>query len=179
MQASHQHMVVSGIPSGSVYTQKLLATVTDALTEAPLLYDAFSALPIPCDGCGYCKAHPACKHRDLDRFFEAFSAADHIIFAFPVYNNSVPAPLKALLDRFQQFYYARFVRGERPPMPGRRTVTLVMTMGADHDVTPLILEQLRPIFTICGCRLRKSIVQVGTDRLSSADSLTPILKTYE
>lgn len=179
MPSLSKHMVISGIPSGSVFTKRLLADVTDRLEAEPICYNAFLTPPLPCDGCGYCKHQAACKHRDLDDFFANFAAAEHIILAFPVYNNSFPAPLKALLDRFQQYYYARFVRNMRPPMSGKRTVTLVMTMGSNRDVTPLILEQLRPIFTICGCRLGTSIVLTGTDHLLPTDALTPIVTHYE
>lgn len=158
-------LVVSGIPSSSAFTKKLLEREIEKLESPPLYYNTFSSVPLPCDGCGYCKTDPKCKHRDLDEFFANFTKANNIIFAFPVYNNSVPAPLKALLDRFQQFYYARFVRGERPPIKGKRDVTIIMTMGAERDVTPLILEQLLPIFTICGCRLKTTITLTGTDYL--------------
>ncbi len=178
MPNSFDNLVISGMPSGSVFTKRLLETVIEQLETAPLYYDTFRSVPLPCDGCGYCKTTPRCKHRDLDDFFADFAKAKHVIFAFPVYNNSVPAPLKALLDRFQQLYYARFVRGERPPISGKRDVTIVMTMGAERNVTPLILEQLLPIFTICGCRLKTTIVLTETDQLDKNAPHKAIITHY-
>ena len=56
----------------------------------------------PCSGCGECSQTGRCRHGDLAAFHRDFLAATQLVFAFPVYNGSVPAPLKALLDRFRQ-----------------------------------------------------------------------------
>ena len=57
-------------------------------------------------------------------------------------------------------------------------VTIVMTMGSDRNVTPLILEQLLPIFTICGCRLKSTIVLTGTDKLNHDSQYETIITNY-
>ncbi len=170
--------VIFGGPTLDSFTGSLLKTVMAPWDEKPSFYLPFAQPPLPCDGCGYCKNQPACKYHDLDEFFETFSKAEEIILVFPVYNNSFPAPLKALLDRFQRFYAARFFRNEKPPMAGCRTVTLVMTMGNKNDVTPLILAQLKPLFSICGCTLIKSVVLTGTDTLSPDAPLKPHITQY-
>ena len=95
--------------------------------------------------------------------FEYFKNSDEVFFAFPVYNGSFPAPLKALIDRFQIFYNARFFKNKHPPIEGVRQVTLIITAGGKIDPLPLITAQLKPIFTVCGCKLKKAVVLSGTD----------------
>lgn len=62
-----------------------------------------------------CEYHDGCSNKDLDIFFEDFEDADYIAFFTPVYNNFFPAPIKAILDRFQRYYNARYKRGSNPP----------------------------------------------------------------
>ena len=113
----------------------------------------------------------------MNEFFKQFEQAEKIIFAFPVYNGSVPAPLKALLDRFQRFFSARFARNIKPTMSGQREVTIIMTMGSKKDISEYVLKQFLPIFTICGSTLKKCYSLSGTDSISPEDNLVP--KIYE
>ena len=75
----------------------------------------FDLNPKPCNDCGYCKASDGCSKKDLDAFMQKFQEADLIVVASPVYLCSFPAPMKALFDRFQRFYCARFRRGIETP----------------------------------------------------------------
>lgn len=178
MKNDLDNLIIYGSPKNNSFTARLLKTVTDSLNGKTAYYNCFEASPLPCDACNLCATQDGCKHKDLDDFFNQFEKAKHIIFAFPVYNGSFPAPLKALIDRFQRFYSARFIRNVRPPMKGNRLCTLVITKGSSKDLTPLILEQLNPVFTICGCKLKQTIVLKNTDNLSQKDELCPIITEY-
>ena len=79
-------------------------------------YNVYDLAPAPCTDCKYCEYHDGCSNKDLDIFFEDFEEADFIAFFTPVYNNFFPAPLKAVIDRFQRYYSARFKRGANPPV---------------------------------------------------------------
>ncbi len=168
-------LIIYASPKSGSFTEKLLISEVGSLSLYPV-FDCFKELPLPCNDCGYCKTKNGCSKSDLDRFFLDFEKAEKIVIAFPVYNSSVPAPLKALLDRFQRFFSARFLRGIKPPMDGKREVTLIITSGSDKDLLEDILKQITPIFTISGCTLKKCITLKSTDKLSKDGILTP--KTY-
>lgn len=173
-----KNLIIYGSPNRNSFTAKLLEEEKAVLSGEVLEYDCFKSSPAPCDACGLCLTKDVCKNHDLDEFFDIFQKADNVIFAFPIYNGSFPAPLKALIDRFQRFYNARFTRNIRPPMQGRRDVTLIITKGSNMDTMPIVLPQLEPMFTICGCKLKKAIVLMGTDNLSPSDPLIPTVTYY-
>lgn len=53
-----------------------------------------------CQGCYYCATHRECSQKDdFQAVFEKMRAADAILLACPAYHASIPAKLKALLDR--------------------------------------------------------------------------------
>ena len=64
-------------------------------------------------------------------FFEDFEDADYIAFFTPVYNNFFPAPIKAILDRFQRYYNARYKRGANPPIKKPKRVGAVIASGSN------------------------------------------------
>ena len=166
-------LIIYGSPNKDhSFTMELLKKVEPDFLDNSIFFDCFDASPKPCDGCGFSKKADNCKYADLNSFFDNFKAASRVIIAFPVYNGSFPSPMKALFDRFQQFYNARFFKNKQPPIKGIREVTLVMTAGSKNDPLPIILAQLKPIFTVCGCRLKKAVMLMGTDD-------EPILKTVE
>ena len=116
-------------------------------------FHAYRTPPLPCVDCGWCKTHPGCALSDLGGFYRDFEAAERLVIAAPVYNAGLPAPLKALIDRMQVYFNARFARGLRPPIATPKQAALLLTAGSDRDFCPLLLEQLAPMFTVTNCRL--------------------------
>ena len=163
-------LIIYGSPNKNSFTMQLLKKVEGDSLKDNYFYSCFDSAPHPCDGCGFCKTADGCKFNDLEDFFENLKKADRVVFAFPLYNGSFPAPMKSLIDRFQQFYNARFFKNKRPPIEGKRKVTLIITAGSTADPLPLITAQLKPLFTICGCSLERAEMLLGTDS-------TPTIKT--
>lgn len=93
-----------------------------------------------CNACGYCKAADGCSKKDLEEFIGYYAESDVIIIACPVYNYSMPAPMKALFDRFQRFYEADR-RGEsffvKP-----KTAVLMVTAGQDGRIGFEVIKKL-------------------------------------
>ena len=157
------NLIIFGSPNLSSFTMEFLKKVAEEKFENSFFYDCFNKNPYPCDGCGACKVNDDCKFNDLNEFFDNFKAAKEVVFAFPIYNGSFPAPMKSLIDRFQIFYNARFFKNKRPPIEGKREVTLIITAGGKEDPIPLITAQLNPLFTVCGCNLKKAYALINTD----------------
>ena len=102
---------------GSPRADGLSARMLDAfLTELPkgtavTRISCYDRRPIPCDDCRYCYHREGCSKRDLDDFYAELEEADLVVIATPVYHLSFPAPLKALIDRLQRYWSARFILG--------------------------------------------------------------------
>lgn len=154
-------LVIYGSAHRHSFTRTLLRQY---LTEKPgeiCYFNCYSNSFAPCDGCQSCKTNGFCRHHDLNSFYRNFEQADRIVFAFPVYNNSFPAPLKAVIDRFQVYYHLHF-SGQRV-FKTKRPTAVLMTAGSLQDRTETVLAQLTPAFTVTGCTLTYCAVLLGTD----------------
>ena len=111
------------------------------------LYDAYALAAKPCLGCGACKTG-RCVYGDLDGLFAACAACDLLVLATPVYNYSVPAPLKAILDRAQPFYYKNF-RGLRAQTDPARRGYLILTAGRGGQYAFDLIRKQADVFFRC------------------------------
>lgn len=115
-----------GSPRQDGICQELINQVRKYFLDCEIkLYDSYKLAPSPCTDCKWCEYHDGCSNKDLDIFFEDFEDADYIAFFTPVYNNFFPAPIKAILDRFQRYYNARYKRGANPPIKSQKELVLL------------------------------------------------------
>ena len=105
----------------------------------------------------------ACRKKDLDAFFDKFAAADVIVFAMPVYNLGMPAPMKALFDRFQRYYNARYERNVIYSFKKERKGVLLVTSGNDSRVGyDIIKKQCEYAFNFLNIKPYADIFVPGT-----------------
>ncbi len=165
-------LAITASPRKTGYTAKLLGTL---LREFPKgteieIVNVYELNPTPCNACGYCKAGNGCSKKDLEDFFKKFENADIILFATPIYFMGVPAPMKALIDRFQRYYEARFRRGVKTPIEKRRKCALIVVSGSDGEIGyEVIKHQLMQAFTVlnielCGTMLARNTDKCGVDK---------------
>jgi len=160
-------LALMGSPRKSGYTAKLLGTL---LREFPKgtsieIVNLYELNPIPCNACGYCKAGNGCSKKDLEEFFKKFETADVIIFATPIYFMGVPAPMKALIDRFQRYYEARFRRNVKHPIEKHRKAALIVTSGSDGEIGfEVIKHQLLQACSVLNIELGGAMLARNTDK---------------
>ena len=165
-------LAIMASPRKSGYTAKLLGSL---LREFPKgtnieIISLYDLNPVPCNACGYCKAGNGCSKKDLEDFFKKFETADIIVFATPIYFMGVPAPFKALMDRFQRYYEARFRRNMKNPIEKHRKAALIVTSGSDGEIGyEVIKHQLLQAFTVlnielCGATLARNTDKCGVDK---------------
>lgn len=95
-----------------------------------------------CTNCDYCKRSTGCiQNDDMQRIYPIVKEADVLVFAIPIYWWSMPAQLKALIDRF----YA-FKEGE---IKGKKVYLLMTYGGALPNSGPELIE--RTFKDICDC----------------------------
>ncbi len=157
-------VVIFGAPSNNKTTgQALKKYMNDNHIVCDYFFDCFKVFPLPCCDCGYCKENSSCKYSDLDEFYSKFETADRVIIAFPIYNASFPAPLKALIDRLQIYYNARFIRKIKPPIAKHKSVTIISVCGSNNNYENIIKEQICPAFTVTNCTLDEYSCIKNTD----------------
>lgn len=160
-------LALMGSPRKNGYTAKLLGAL---LREFPKgtdieIVSLYELNPTPCNACGYCKAGNGCSKKDLEEFFKKFETADVIIFATPIYFMGVPAPMKALIDRFQRYYEARFRRNVKYPIEKRRKAALIVTSGSDGEIGyEVVKHQLLQAFSVLNIELRGAMLARNTDK---------------
>lgn len=154
-------------PHKEGHTHKLLDIFMEHVKISELsIVDCYEKNVNPCIDCGYCKVHRACVFSDMDDIDRYLKKADLLIFVSPVYNFSFPAPMKAVLDRMQRYFCARFYGNLRPPIDKRKKAVLLASCGSKDISGIKIMEaQLNKIFTIINCSLIGSVLLKGTDTL--------------
>ena len=116
-------LVLFSSPHKDGHTKKLLEAFLDGLKGEDWQVkslDIFKVNIHPCIACGYCQKADGCAFRDLDKFDRDLRVCELLVIATPVYNLSFPAQLKAVIDRFQRYFEARFARGIRPAIATHR-----------------------------------------------------------
>ncbi len=132
----------------------------DTVTE----YFAYVLNAKPCIACGGCEKQLGCVQHDLDAFYRDFEAADYVVFASPVYNGGFPAPLKAIIDRFQCYYAKRFTHNIKPPIAKPRKAVLLLTGGSEAAGSREIARMFRQQCTVLNTELVSVLVFSETDR---------------
>ena len=127
--------------------------------------DTYALAPKPCIGCRACAKKEGCAFSDLDGFDKEFRRSDLVVVASPVYNASFPAPFKALLDRTQRYFEARFSLGQKRPVKKHRDAVLLLSMGREEEFpVEVAAYQLERAFSVMNTTLRGCAVWGGTDR---------------
>lgn len=157
--------VIYGSPHKEGNTARMLKEYVSGLGLKPdddiRETDCYSLSASPCTDCGSCGQTGRCFMSDMDKLYADVEKCDLLIFASPVYNLSFPAPMKAVLDRFQVYFNRRFVMGVIPPVKKRKRAAILLSHdsdkygGAEHAVTAL-----KMICTV----LNAEICEVRVDR---------------
>ena len=155
--------VLFGSPHKQGYTSKLLKYFLKFLPDYSVhVVDAYKQNVNPCIGCGRCLKDYACIFEDMEAINSYLVSSDLLIIASPVYNASFPAPLKAIFDRLQRFYFAR----SQPKIYSfkKKSVLILLTQGSGNiDYWPVIYAQISPILKVLNAKLCEKFILMDTD----------------
>ncbi len=159
-------LVLFGSPHKRGYTSLLLEYFLKFLSDYSVKYIyAYDEIIKPCIGCNKCKNTYKCIYRDMDNINMLLSKSDFIIIASPIYNASFPAPLKAIFDRMQNYYFAR--KTSQFISENKKKILLLLTQGSKNiDYEPIILPQINPIIKILGGELIGNFILKDTDNIN-------------
>jgi multimeric flavodoxin WrbA len=159
-------LVLFGSPHKNGFTAKLLNDFLVPIESAAEIQviDAYKSNIGPCTACDACTRAETCSQRDFDAIDALIRRADVIVVATPVYSLSFPSPLKAIVDRTQRYFSARFSLGVNPPVAKHKTAVLLVTSGSKNlDGAHIISRQLRMIFSVMNTSLDNEVVWSDTD----------------
>ena len=158
-------VILFGSPNKNGFTAKLTNELISQLKVyyAISVVDSYNLNINPCISCNYCISHDSCFMPDFQNIDSLLKNADLIIVASPVYNLGFPAPLKALFDRMQPYFNARFKRNT-PVFFKKKTGILLLTCGAEKSkCEDIIVTQINMIFSILKTKLKFVVTMDKTD----------------
>lgn len=127
----------------------------DEVSLAPVSELAISAC-VGCDGCKNSEGHVCVFEDDMDEICEILDESDELIVVSPVYFSGAPAPMKALLDRLQPYFWTWEAGGNRRPM------TLhIIGEGAGPNGYDALIDEVRAAGAVAGFRLDRIVDWVG------------------
>ncbi|MDR3552924.1 MAG: flavodoxin family protein [Clostridia bacterium] len=157
-----------GSPHRNGVTEKLLRGFLSYADGVAVVerFNAYEQAIQPCDACGACQSRRGCTKTDGRDLFYSLEQSDYIVVATPVYLLSFPAPLKAVFDRFEQYYGARFGLNLKPPVERPKKAFVIITNGSDtYDGAGIILRQSQVAFSVMNTALAGSFTMSGTDTI--------------
>ena len=145
----------------------------------------------PCLGCGNCEKHGFCIiDDDMREVYFLLRRADFIVMATPIFFYSVPAQLKALIDRTQTLWARKYVHNLNDP--GRKWRTgFLLSVGATKgkNLFEGVSLTARYFFDAVGAGYQGSLVFRGIERPGAImkhstaitevkEKVLPLLKTF-
>lgn len=161
-------LVLFSSPRKNGSTSRLLSSFIKAVGNRYdiKIIDCYRLLPKPCIHCGECEKADVCIFDDLEEYNRLLIRAEVLVFASPVYNLSVPSPLKALIDRSQRYFSKCFSLGIKPPLKTHKRAVLLLSCGSgDKTGFDIIERQLGRMFTVMNTELFGKVCQPNTDKI--------------
>lgn len=161
-------LVLFASPNAFGCTRKLLDSFLECFRENKSWefteFNVYNEAIRPCTGCRACAKKEGCIYDDFDAIDRELRQSDLLVVASPVYNDSFPAPMKAVLDRTQRYFEARFSLGLKPPIKKHRDAVLLLTMGSqDEFAIDVTTHQLNRAFSVMNTDLVGCAVWDATD----------------
>lgn len=119
----------------------------------------------PCQACGGCDEAGVCMlPDDMRQIYKSLESADAIIVASPVYFGSVTAQLKAMVDRFQGSWVARYVLKSESRRWDRKGYFLCVSGSRERRFFTDARKIVKNFFATIGVKYSGEIFCGGVDR---------------
>ncbi|MDR2795177.1 MAG: flavodoxin family protein [Spirochaetaceae bacterium] len=163
--------VLFGSPRKNGYTARMLEYFFecwggDDIKKHTVIFNAYDAGIKPCIHCGHCKKIRGCIYDDFIPVEQGLNTADILIVASPVYGLGFPSPLKAVFDRAQQYFEAKFSLGIGTPVSKHKAALFFASCGsADGSGAAMMKKQLLLEFRLFNAELLQTVVLRNTDNI--------------
>jgi multimeric flavodoxin WrbA len=106
----------------------------------------------------------------MPELYEALDSSEALLWVTPLFFASIPAQLKAVIDRFQVYYGRRLLRG-KPAAPRRPAAAVIIGGGGDPFGAGAAIITLRSASQMAEFSLSEPLVITGPD--APGDIATP------
>lgn len=172
-------MCVAGSPRRNGNSARLLIACVEGIEAAGGHADVLELAAEPvsgCTGCNRCSATGVCALSDeMTPVYRRIDEARAIVIASPVYFATVPAVLKALLDRFQPYWVRRYLLDTPAPKPRRPGALLLVRGGGDPFGSECAVAPVKSALAVAGVQLGEFMEVVGPDARGDIDALSESL----
>jgi multimeric flavodoxin WrbA len=114
-----------GSPLSDGNTAKLLDRALKGAEDAGCTVEKIEVVSLDFESCMemlFCKDHDTCiMDDDMQQLYPKFKEMDALIIATPVMTMGIPGKLKSMMDRFQVFFMAKYIR-KKPLITKERRV---------------------------------------------------------
>jgi multimeric flavodoxin WrbA len=105
-----------GSPLSDGNTAKLLDRALKGAEDAGCMVEKILVTSLDFQACEemmFCKDHDTCiMDDDMQQLYPKFKEMDSLIIATPVMTMGIPGKLKSMMDRFQVFFMAKYMRNK-------------------------------------------------------------------
>lgn|GEM_PF-878859 len=126
--SNSKRLIINGSPHKDSHTM----TLATALFNTDNIIHAYDKEVNSCDDCKYCNFKAGCKFKNDDMPFiiEKIHEADTLVIASPIYFGTLSDQTLKILNRFQQFFSAKFTLDG--PYPKIKNLIMINTCGANN-----------------------------------------------
>jgi multimeric flavodoxin WrbA len=160
-------LCIAGSPRRHGNSEQLLDALVEGVAAAggePVKLVVRDAGIGACMGCQGCLEAGVCVRSDgMGDVYRELESADAIAVATPVYFATVPAVLKALLDRCQPYWVRRYVLGEPRPPRRRPGAILIVGGGGDPFGAGCAITPIQSVFGVLSVADDRIIEVIGPD----------------
>ncbi|HMA04703.1 MAG TPA: flavodoxin family protein, partial [Methanomicrobiales archaeon] len=124
----------------------------------------------PCQEILFCREHETCQMEDdLTPLYQKFRELDGLIIATPIMTMGIPGKLKSLMDRFQVFFMAKYMRRDPLVPKEKRNSRLCLFIAISGMKVPGVFDGAKAtvaaFLEIIDCRLFGEILVPDMDTI--------------
>lgn len=150
------------------------STAADLVTEKIVLNGLkFS----PCQECGGCERTGRCVLQDaMQDVYQKIFQADMVVIASPIFFGSLPAQVKAMIDRYQCRWVARYVLMEKEAPRPKKGVLILVEGSTREDFFQNAESIVKNFFAVSNIKLTDKLYCPGLDKKAQVLEDLPCLK---
>lgn len=158
-------LILYGSPHKNGFTfQVLKRFLRDNFKDEVKFINAYEKNAKPCIDCKRCRNVPGCIFKDMEDVDEYFKTCEILIIASPIYNNSVPAPLKSIIDRMQRYYSEKiYLKSPMKNYTSKKALLLFTQGSSEKKSEEILISQLKPNLLLINVKEIYSFLQCKTD----------------
>lgn len=173
-----------GSPLSDGNTAKLLDRALKGAEDAGCTVEKIEVASLDFQACMemmFCKDHDTCiMDDDMQQLYPKFKEMDSIIIASPVMTMGIPGKLKSLMDRFQVFFMAKYMRKKslipQERKAGRKGLFICISGMKIPEVFVGAKQTVRAFFDIIDCQYYDELLISDMDTIRDVTAHPELLE---